>query len=331
MADDTDWNPPDSELEPAWTPPETELEPAPVVSTNKNTHTDEETGLEVEDARLGPDAPYDVMHQAASGTGHAIYGGLKGVGKLIQTGDMDKAADTVNRETAKSYRAPDSTLNAISESKYNPLNWAQGAADSIADNASDNRHLVDQETGIDTGPSKPVAPWEATAMKAAPTAIGAITGLRSMRSGKPPVAADIAPVTAKDVVGQAVTDQSMGAAAAPPVDVTKLTPETQQSIVDAHRAGQGVNMDAVMRHHDAETLPMPEGEGPLRLRKGQATQDPQRFRMKSTCGPIQTPIRCLRIRSRIRIGNLARALPRFDAKPRRMLCSGRTLNTGRRP
>lgn len=279
MADE-DWSPPDSDFQtsaPEWAPPETDFGGSSTVK-KRPTMVDPETSLEVEE----PEHPVqDVLHQALSGTGHAVIGGLKGlVAGANATGGkkMDAAADAVNAETSKSYQAPASVAKTIAESKYNPVNYLQNAADSIADTGAGTDHIIDPETSIDLGPSKPVWPSLSAAMKAAPTAIGAITGLRSMKSSKPSVAAtESAPMSAADVVGNAATEQSMGAAGAPAVDVTKLTPETQQAIVDAGRGGNSINQDAVVRHHDAETLPMPEGETALRLRKGQASGDAQQI------------------------------------------------------
>jgi hypothetical protein len=82
------------------------------------------------------------------------------------------------------------------------------------------------------------------------------------------------PLSAQDVVNMSAAGQSMGAAAAG-VDVSKLTPETQAEIVEAGKQGMPINQTAVQNHHIAETLPVPEGEAPLRLRKGQALQDEQ--------------------------------------------------------
>lgn len=69
---------------------------------------------------------------------------------------------------------------------------------------------------------------------------------------------------------------SVGAAAAR-VDLSGATPETQAAHAQAQAAGQTINNEALQRHAEAENLPMPEGETPLRLRKGQATQDPQQW------------------------------------------------------
>src|SRR6266436_2457679 len=60
-------------------------------------------------------------------------------------------------------------------------------------------------------------------------------------------------------------------------DLGGTTPELQAAVSDAKTAGKPINQEALDRHVEAETLPMPDGETPLRLRKGQATANEQQI------------------------------------------------------
>jgi hypothetical protein len=91
-------------------------------------------------------------------------------------------------------------------------------------------------------------------------------------------AAGSAPATAESVLADQAANSktSMGAAAASP-DISNVSPELKQAIVDVGQSGGQLHQDALARHIDAETLPLPEGSTPLRLRKGQATADVQQL------------------------------------------------------
>jgi hypothetical protein len=69
--------------------------------------------------------------------------------------------------------------------------------------------------------------------------------------------------------------QSIGAAATA-VDKSTLSPELAAAISEAEKVGD-VNPEVVAKHVRAESLPVGEGETPLRLRKGQATGDSQQI------------------------------------------------------
>ena len=66
--------------------------------------------------------------------------------------------------------------------------------------------------------------------------------------------------------------QSISAAAASP-NLTGISASLRSAIENSN----GHNADALQRHIDADTLPMPEGTSPLQLRKGQATFDGQQI------------------------------------------------------
>lgn len=65
---------------------------------------------------------------------------------------------------------------------------------------------------------------------------------------------------------------NMGAAVASP-SLEGVSPELRDAVANA----QSINPEALARQIDAETLPLPEGMGPLRLRAGQATGDAQQI------------------------------------------------------
>lgn len=67
--------------------------------------------------------------------------------------------------------------------------------------------------------------------------------------------------------------QSISAAAASP-KVSNVSPELQEAVTQATQKG-GANMEAANRHLEAESLPVP-----LRLTKGQATQDPAQISLE---------------------------------------------------
>ena len=79
------------------------------------------------------------------------------------------------------------------------------------------------------------------------------------------------PMTAEQIVAQ--TAPSMGAAGAS-APLNFVSPELRSAIVDT---GGAINKDALARHLDTEQLLLPDGSTPLRLRKGQATNDAQQI------------------------------------------------------
>ena len=103
-------------------------------------------------------------HAMGSGLYHQAVGGYKGLAKLATTRDIDAATNAVEDETDKSYRAPDSMVKSVLESKYNPLNFVQEGADYLADKSAD--------AGLSPGLS--------TAIKSAPTALAAVTGVGAL-------------------------------------------------------------------------------------------------------------------------------------------------------
>ena len=84
-------------------------------------------------------------------------------------------------------------------------------------------------------------------------------GTASLLGGREPETAEVQPVSTTD------NSQSISAAAASP-NITAASPELQQAVQDA---GGSLNSDALSRHLEADSLPVP-----VKLTRGQATQDP---------------------------------------------------------
>ncbi len=103
---------------------------------------------------------------------------------------------------------------------------------------------------------------------------GAAPGLLRL-IGKPAVAAAVPKptLTAEQILAQQAGAQSTGAAGAV-VPANLLSPELRSAIVDT---GGNIDPNALARHVDTEQLVLPEGTTPLRLRKGQATNDAQQI------------------------------------------------------
>jgi hypothetical protein len=159
-------------------------------------------------------------------------------------------------------------------SKLNPMNWPGMAAHYVADNASDTRHLIDQETGIDTGASKPVSPAAAALMEAAPVIGGAPSLFRQSAAVIKAIprlfgAGEDTIASAQAALNAAQSGKSMGAASTA-ANIQDASPELQKAIVETtRRTGGAVNPDVLNRRLEADSLPVR-----MSLTEGQATQDP---------------------------------------------------------
>lgn len=116
-------------------------------------------------------------------------------------------------------------------------------------------------------------PLAQTVRERVPQAAEAITAvvpfLRATGARVSPLMSPKAPIAPiEDVVGKALSKQSMGAAAAVPSRLMTASPDLQAAIRAEARQG-GVNPEALDRHLEADSLPVK-----VRLTKGQATQDP---------------------------------------------------------
>ena len=73
-----------------------------------------------------------------------------------------------------------------------------------------------------------------------------------------------------------VTSHPSAGAAGAATDLSAVSPELRSAAQDASQSGT-LHAEALERHIRAETLPMPEGESPPQLTKGQATHEPQQI------------------------------------------------------
>jgi hypothetical protein len=200
----------------------------------------------------------DNLHAMASGAYHNFIGGYKGINTLIATRDPNRAADAVNEETGKTYQAPESGLKSVLESKYNPLNYAQELGDYGADKAADYG----------------LSPAVSAELKSLPTALSAAMGMTgpriatSLRAPRSTEAASVGDDIAKNATQP--NPQSISAAHVAP-DVSVAHPALREAIENTPNP----HPVALERHLDAAQLPLPEGTGPLELRKGQATDNAQ--------------------------------------------------------
>lgn len=126
----------------------------------------------------------------------------------------------------------------------------------------------------EAGAIKSVAGTAADAAKGTASAVKApINAYRDLvTKGRAP--ASTAPLSAEEALARnaAASQGNMGAAAAAP-SLEGVSPELKDAIAKASNH----NSDALQRHIDADTLPLPEGTTPLRLRKGQAIGDAQQI------------------------------------------------------
>lgn len=153
---------------------------------------------------------------------------------------------------------------------FSPISWAANKAkEAIA--SGTNQRTADVAGDLATllltpGGAETRGAVSGAAGKVADTYRNAVT------AGKTAEAAP--PLSAEEVLARnaAASQGNMGAAAAAP-SLEGVSPELKGSI---SKAGN-INSDALQRHIDADTLPLPDGESPLRLRAGQATRDEQQI------------------------------------------------------
>lgn len=198
------------------------------------------------DTPAGSNGVLPQIFQLGSGAYHSIVGGYKGLFSLATGEGLNKAANAVENETSKSYIAPPSDLSSKLATPVQSQIRAMNAPMSPS---------ILGDIAANHGASPGVSAFLATA----PTAFGLMAGARTGPEA-PPISG------AQDVVNQAVSPQSMGAAAAAP-DITKATPALQQAIVEAGQQGK-LNSTTLGRHLEADSLPIP-----IQLTKGQASGD----------------------------------------------------------
>jgi hypothetical protein len=121
------------------------------------------------------------------------------------------------------------------------------------------------------GKTADVAKDLGSAVKAPISGVGDLISDMAAKGRAPP---PTAPLSAEEVLARnaAASQGNMGAAAAPP-SLEGVSPELKDAISKA----SNIHSEALRRHIDAETLPLPDGESPMRLRQGQATRDDQQI------------------------------------------------------
>jgi hypothetical protein len=216
--------------------------------------------------------------QMGTGTAGAIVGGLTGASSLLAGADPNVAADRVKwwqqaltyqprsevgQETAES-------IGAVLEHPANPVTWPGLYGETLAGHGE----------ALGLPPSVlsilRVAPDAATAILGAPGKVPAaaraslIEDVQGAGAAIPRAMERIADVREPELPPDAnpFARESLGAAAAVPSQLKTASPELQAAVRAEAREG-GVNREALDRHLEADTLPIP-----MRLTKGQATQDP---------------------------------------------------------
>ena len=148
------------------------------------------------------------VHAIGSGLYHNVVGGYKGIADIATGKGWDTAADDVNDEVTKTYHAPDDSTAL--EKKYDTLRYDPVDPQKIAD------YLADKSA--DAG----AYPAVSTAIKSAPTALAALTGVRGLLKEAPAAIEKEAALPSS----QSSSRQSMGAAQVNPSPFTLTGQET---------------------------------------------------------------------------------------------------------
>lgn len=244
-------------------------------------------------AFFGDDKPLPVAKTAETASDNTWFGAVKGLGDAglaVGSSGLKAVTHAVNdilpgadsRAALEKEIQTDPVLNYHAQTEggktamdalgtvFSPVSWAANKAHEAIASATNERTA--DVTGdvasmlLTKGGAEARGAVRGAAGKVADTYRGLVAKGR---------AADAAPaLSAEDVLARnAATSQgNMGAAAAPP-SLEGVSPELKDSISKS----ANIDSDALNRHIDADTLPLPEGTTPLRLRKGQATGDAQQI------------------------------------------------------
>ena len=210
------------------------------------------------DVEEGLTGAWQTARSIGQGLAGSIAGGARGIFDLATLQGSEKAtADVRATQADLGYTPPAGSPGAAVVhalgSGYNPLNWPD---------------ILGREAGDWSAGEGGAPPLVSAALRIAPDALAALAGGGAAREFG---AGAQAPASAEEVLSAqaARSGQSMGAAAAAP-RITDASPQLQQAVLGAaQRTGGAVNSDALARHFDADTLPVP-----IQLTKGQALQDP---------------------------------------------------------
>lgn len=216
--------------------------------------------------------------QMGTGAAGAIVGGLTGASSLIAGADPEVAADrvqwwqqalTYQPRTAAGQEQAAGFGEALSH-PANPATWPGLYGEEMAE--------AGEELGLPASALTflRMAPEAATALLGAPGKAPAAArasiaqDISSAGTTVPRALERLADVREPDLPPDAdpFARESLGAAAAVPSQLKTASPELQAAVRAEAREG-GVNREALDRHLEADTLPIP-----MRLTKGQATQDP---------------------------------------------------------
>jgi hypothetical protein len=190
----------------------------------------------------------EVGKALASGAAGAVVGGLHGLYKLAITGGDTEAASKAVEATrdALTHQPQGDVAKAIVggiSSNWNPLNWPYAAGSAIADYGAEKGTL---------------SPAEAAAIKAGSAMVTPGMIVKGLGIGGK------VSTTANEAFG------SVGAAAATRGAATEATiAGASAEMQQATRAVKDVNPEALARHVQADSLPVP-----IKLTMGQATRDP---------------------------------------------------------
>lgn len=226
--------------------------------------------------------------QVGTGAVGTTIGGLTGLGAVVAGQGADQATDHINWwQQALTYQprtevgqATAEQLGAAMESPANPFTWLGRFGQEFAETGEELglppgaltvlRMAPEVAGGFLSAPGRaPAAARAALAEDAGSVAGGVTQGAQAAGSAvKRGVRAAFEVDDAPSAPTNPFERESMGAAAAVPSQLKTASPDLQAAVRAEAREG-GVNREALDRHLEADSLPIP-----MRLTKGQATQDP---------------------------------------------------------
>lgn len=229
--------------------------------------------------------PLKLVAHAVTGLGSSAYGGLKGLATLATGGSMDDAANAV-RSTQEKYTYnsdPNSESGQIEQqfdSKYNPLYWP-GVVGSYAGEKLADAGYPGLGAATNAGVTVFGGPAVVKGIKAASSTLGDIikpaADIQTAPRVEPTMSAPKPRYKMVDGQWRQVTDNPSPSVANPQPQapstykptLEQASPELQQTVAKAKAKGLSINNEALARHVEAETLPVP-----VKLSEGQALMDP---------------------------------------------------------
>lgn len=212
------------------------------------------------------DTANDAVREIGTGLAAQAYGGIRGLARIDPKSLL--SGQGPGNEAQNAVEETEQSLTYHPETEMAP--WSPLALPgALIHGASEGTYrLTDSPlaaTAVDVG-------GNAALMLSGGRAGAARRGEIPLRAAPDAPLSDLPPLRAtpsvEDVVAQAASKQSMGAAAAVPSRLKDASPELQEAIRNEARSG-GVDLEALDRHLEADSLPIR-----MRLTRGQATQDP---------------------------------------------------------